>query len=304
MKVLVITGGTTSERQISLLSAQAVKKGLEEASHQVKLFDFKKGKISKNLVADFDVIFPLIHGKQGEDGSLYKELIKLGKPFVGCNPEASKKAFDKILSNRIFDQNNFPRPKWQIVRNTKDIKAFGFPCVLKAASGGSSKEVVILHSENDLKTSLVKKIFSLKDRFFVEELIEGTEITVPVFFNQALPVIEIIPPENGWFDYKNKYSGQSQEIINAPSISKAIQDRAQRIALEIHKMLGLSPYSRTDFIVADNTPYVLEVNPPCGVGLTSQSLFPKAAKAVGLTFPKLLDQIIKTAYEEKLSKTK
>ncbi|MBI2196768.1 ATP-grasp domain-containing protein [Candidatus Daviesbacteria bacterium] len=304
MKVLVITGGVTSERRISLMSAREVKKGLEKTGHRVKLYDFKKGKISKNLVKDFDVIFPLIHGKQGEDGSLYGSLIKLGKPFVGCSPQSTKKAFDKILSNRIFDQDNFPRPRWKIVKNVRDIKKFGFPCVLKAASGGSSKEIVILHSEKDLKKALVKRILSLKDKFLVEQLIKGTEITVPVLFNQALPVIEIIPPENGWFDYKNKYSGQSQEIVDAPSVDKRIKGYAQKIALEIHRNLNLSPYSRTDFIVADNTPFVLEVNPACGVGLTSESLFPKAAKAVGLTFPRLLDQIVKFAYADKISKTK
>ncbi len=300
MKILLVTGGTTSERRISLMSAKQVKKGLEESGHQVRLFDFKKGSAQlKNLVKDFDVVFPLIHGKQGEDGSLYKTLQKLGTPFVGCKPEATKKAFDKILSNNMFDQEKLPRPKWKIVKNIDDIKKFGFPCVLKAASGGSSREVAILHSEKNTKKKLVRKILSLKDRFFVEQLINGTEITIGVFSNHALPVIEIIPPVGGWFDYQNKYSGQSREIVGAPSVDEKTKKLAQQIALKIHKKFNLSPYSRTDFIVLDNTPYVLEVNPPCGVGLTSQSLFPKAAAAIGLTFPKLLDKIVKLAYENK-----
>ncbi len=297
MKILIVTGGTTSERRISFMSAQQVKKGLEESGHKVKLYDLKKGKVSKNLVKDFDVIFPLIHGKQGEDGTLYQSIINTGKPYVGCDPEATKKAFDKIISNKFFDQNNFPRPKWKIVKSIEDIMKFGFPCVLKAASGGSSREVVILRSEKDTKQSLVKKVLSLKDVLFVEQFIKGIEITVSVLFNQPLPVLEIIPPHGGWFDYKNKYSGESQEIVHAPSVDKEIQILAQQIALEIHKKFNLSPYSRTDFIVSNNIPYVLEVNPPCGVGLTSQSLLPKEATAAGISFPELLDKLVKAAYK-------
>lgn len=295
MKVLIITGGTTSERRISFMSAGEVKKGLEKSGHKVKLYDLKKGKVSKNLVKEFDVIFPLIHGKQGEDGTLYQSLINTGKPYVGCDPRSTKKAFDKILSNKFFDQNNFPRPKWRIVKSLEDITKFGFPCVLKAASGGSSREVVILNSEKDTKKRLVKKILSLKDILFVEKFIKGTEITVGILFNKALPVIEIVPPNGGWFDYKNKYSGEAKEIVNAPSVDEKTKSLAQQIALEIHKKLGLSPYSRIDFIVSDNIPFILEVNPPCGVGLTSESVFPKAAQAAGISFPELLDKLVKSA---------
>lgn len=304
MKILIVTGGTTSERAISLLSAKQVKKGLEENNHQVKLFDLKKGLLTQNLVKNFDVIFPLIHGKEGEDGSLYKAIIKLKKPYVGCKPESSKIALDKILLNKLCDENKIPKPKWRIVKNIADIKKFGFPSVLKATSGGSSKEVIILNSAKDLNKALVKKILSLKDRFLVEKFLPGIEITVGILFNKALPVIEIVPPKKGWFDYKNKYSGESQEIIGAPSLNEQTKKQSQQIALEINRKLNLFPYSRTDFIVVDNIPYVLEINPPCGVGLTTQSLLPKAAKAANYTFSKALDQMVKIAYEQKIPQTK
>ncbi|MBI2017838.1 ATP-grasp domain-containing protein [Candidatus Daviesbacteria bacterium] len=303
-KILVITGGTSSERKISLISAENVKKGLEEVGYQqavssaykVKLFDLKKGFSElKKISQDFDLIFPVIHGKEGEDGTLYTFLKKLNKPFVGCGPKSTEIAFDKILFNQFCDQNEIPKPEWKVVKNTLDIKKFGFPCVLKAARGGSSKEVVILLSEKDLKNPLVKKIFSLDDYFLVERYVKGIEITVGVFSNQALPVIEIIPPDKGWFDYKNKYSGESKEIVGAPSLDEKTKNRAQQIALKLHQTLSLNPYSRTDMIVLNNTPFVLEVNPPCGVGMTSQSLMPKAAQAFGLEFPQLLDKIIKSA---------
>lgn len=300
MKILIVTGGTSSERRISLMSAKQVKKGLIEAGHKVKMYDLKKGPVTKTLVEDIDVIFPVMHGRQGEDGSLYKSFIKLGKPYVGCTPKSSHTALDKIIFNRICDQQKIRKPEWKIVKNIDDIKKFGFPCVLKAATGGSSREVVILQSEKELKKALVKKIFSLKDRFLVERFIKGVEVTVGVMFNQALPLLEIVPPPSGWFNYTNKYNGQSKEIVGAPSLDNKTKKLLQQITLKINKLVNLYPYSRTDFMVADNTPYVLEVNPPCGVGLTAQSLLPKQAAAVGHTFPKFLDKMVKLAYAKKV----
>lgn len=297
MRVLIITGGSSSERKISFMSAKNVKEGLEEKGHRVKLYDFKKGKDKlKELVKEVDIIFPVIHGKEGEDGTLYDLLKKFGIPFVGCEPRSSEIAFDKILFLKFCDKIKIPHPQWRIVKNTLDIKKFGFPSVLKAARGGSSKEVIILLSEKDLKKPLVKKILSLDDNFLVESYVKGVEITVAVFFNKALPIIEIIPPEKGWFDYENKYNGKTQEIVGAPSLNEKNKRKAQEIALKIHKALQLDPYSRTDLIISDSTPKVLEVNPQNGVGMTKESLLPKAAKAVGISFPKLLDKIIKMSY--------
>jgi len=299
MKVLIITGGSTSERKISLISANNVKGALEEKGHKVKLFDFKKGVSNlKEIARDIDVIFPILHGKEGEDGTLYSFLKKLGKPFVGSNPKSSETAFDKILFNKFSDKNKIPKPSWEVVKNIQDIKKFGFPSVLKAARGGSSKEVVILLTEKDLKNPLVEKILNLDDNFLIEEYVNGIEITVAVFNNQALPVIEIIPPSSGWFDYKNKYSGESKEIVGAPSLDEKTKKTAQKIALKIHGLLNLNPYSRVDMIVSNNIPLVLEVNPQNGVGMTSVSLMPKAAKAVGIDFPQLLDKIINLALKD------
>ncbi len=126
-------------------------------------------------------------------------------------------------------------------------------------------------------------------------MIKGLEITVGILNEKALPVVEIIPPENGWFDYKNKYSGKSKEIPFAPSVNKKIQGLVQEISLKIHKSLKLGSFSRSDFIVRSNIPYILEVNTPGGVGLTSRSLFPKAARAEGISFPRLVDTLVKLA---------
>lgn len=296
MKVLIVTGGNSSERKISFLSAKNVKGALEKKKHKIKLFDLRKGfKVLGSEIEKYDVIFPILHGTEGEDGSLYIFLIKYGKPFVGCSPKSTKIASDKILSNKFCDKYKIPRPRWKIIKNLKDIKRFGFPCVLKAAKGGSSLEVMILKSERDLNKKLAKKILNLNNSFLVETYIPGTEVTVGVFNNKALPVIEIVPPEGEWFDYKNKYSGRTQEIINAPSLDEKTKKLTQKIALKIHKTMQLGPYSRTDFMILGNNPIVLEVNPPCAVGLTLESLVPKAAKATGINFPEFCETLIKTA---------
>lgn len=303
MRILIITGGTTSERKISLISAGEVKKGLEEAGHEPQLFDLKKGfPALKKLFPKFDVFFPVLHGEEGEGGSLQKFLAESKTKYVGGNPEGFRKGWFKISFKKFCEKNKITTSPWKVVKNLGEIKDFGFPSVLKSSNGGSSREVVILKSAQDLKTKACQKLVDSGYDLFVEKYLPGVEITVAIFNNQALPVIEITPPENGWFDYKNKYSGVTQEIPHAPSLDKKLKKLVQEIALKIHQKLKLGQYSRIDFIVSNNIPYVLEINTI--PGLTSESLFPKAALAVGIPFPKLLDKMIELAYANKIFKTK
>lgn len=273
-----------------------VAKALRKNGHDVTTFDFRKGypRLSK-IISKFDVVFPVMHGKEGEDGALYQFLRSRKKSFVGSDPKGAKIAFDKMLFKKYCGKKHIATPDYRIVKNKKDIVQFGFPSVFKAASGGSSIEVVLLHSKKDLASARIKDILKLPDSFFVEKLIDGVEITMGVLLGRVLPVIEIIPPENSWFDYKNKYSGRSNEIAFAPSLNKDIQRRAQKIALQVHQDLKLGSYSRTDAIVKGNKIYVLETNTPGGVGLTPQSLLPKAAKAIGISFNQLVEKMLKGA---------
>ena len=274
------------------MSAEEVRKGLEKSGHRVKLYDLKSGKITKNLVKNFDVVFPVVHGEEGEGGELQKSLSVLGIPFVGGSWKGFKKGWYKIPFKKFCKENNILTPLWSKISNQKDIIKFGFPSVLKSSTGGSSKEVVILNSKKDLKKT--KRLLKSDLPLFVERYIPGTEVTVAILNNEALPVIEIIPPNGGWFDYKNKYSGETKEIINAPSLSQKLKKLVQKIALQIHQKLDLGPYSRIDFIISGNMPYVLEINTI--PGLTSKSLFPKSAQSAGITFPKLLDNIIRLTF--------
>lgn len=300
MKVLVITGGTSSERKISLISAHNVKKGLEEAGYKVKLFDLKKGYTElKKHIQDFDVIFPVIHGEEGEGGKLQAFLEKLKKPFVGGDPNGFKMGWFKIPFKNWCDKNKILTSFWNIVTNKEDVLKFGFPCVLKASSGGSSREVEILKQKKDLKNYSTKKLLKSNLDLFVERFLPGIEVTVGILGNRALPVVEIIPPKGSWFDYQNKYSGATPEIVNAPSVKPNLRKKIQAIAVKIHRSFNLGPYSRIDFIVSDNKPYVLEINTI--PGLTSQSLLPKAAAAMGISFPILLERTIKLSLKNSKS---
>lgn len=301
MKILIVTGGSSSERKISLISAKNVKEALEKIGHSVSLFDLKKGLASlKKIVKNFDVVFPVLHGEEGEGGSLQQNLSKLKVPYVGGDPKGFREGWFKVSFKKWCEKNNITSSPWKKIKNVKDVLKFGFPSVLKSTNGGSSKEVVILKSEEDLKSTFTKNLLESRDELFVERFLPGVEITVAVLNDKALPIIEIIPPKGAWFDYKNKYSGGTKEIPNAPSVSGSIQKQAQEVAEQIHKKLRLGQYCRIDFIISDGKPYVLEINTI--PGLTSESLFPKAAKAVRISFPELMDRLVKLAYGSKISK--
>lgn len=292
MRVLLVTGGSSSERKISFMSAKNVREGLEEAGYLVKVFDFKKGKVQlKKLIKKIDIVFPVIHGEEGEGGSLQQFLSKIKIPFVGGDPKGFKNGWYKISFKEYCDKNKILTPNWRTIKRSQDVLKFGFPSVLKSSSGGSSKEVAILKSKQDLEINFSKKLLKSGLPLFVEKYLGGIEVTAGILGNKALPIVEIVPPKGGWFDYKNKYWGKTKEIPNAPSVSSKIQKLIQKIALKIHKHFNLGPYSRIDFIVSGGKPYVLEINTI--PGLTSESLLPKAAEAVGISFSNLLDKIIK-----------
>ncbi len=297
MNILIVTGGTSAERKISFMSAKAVKEALLQNNHQIKVYDLKKGyKNIKKLSKKIDVIFPIIHGEEGEGGKLNQFLQSVKRPFIGGDWKGYKKGWYKISFKKFCEQHDIPTAQWKKVKTKEDIIKFGFPSVLKSSAGGSSREVAILKSKEDLKSYLMNKLLKSKLALFVEEFLPGVEITVAVLQNQALPVIEIIPPEGGWFDYKNKYWGRVKEIPHAPSLDEKTRKLAQNFSLKIHKYFKLGQFSRTDFIVSNNKVYALEVNTI--PGLTSSSLFPKAALAAGIEFPDLLNKILKLAMEK------
>lgn len=295
MRILILTGGNSSERKISFLSARNVKKALLENNHKVKIYDLKNGYLPiKKLSEKFDVFFPVLHGEEGEGGILHKFLSTLDKPIVGTrNYKDMQKAWYKIPFKKFCDENKIKTAKWKIVKNDNDVISFGFPSVLKTSSGGSSREVVILNSKKDLEKKDFRKIMKLKLPVFVEKYEQGIEVTCGIINNKALPLLEIVPTKDSWFSYKTKYDNTTKEIPFAPSLDKKMQEKVQKLALKIFNSFDLGSYCRIDFIVSNNVPYVLELNTI--PGMTAGSLLPKQAKAAGISFNKMIDLLLKSA---------
>lgn len=296
MKVLLITGGISSERKISLISGKQVKNALVKNSHNVRVYDLKKGyKGIKKLSKGVDVIFPVLHGEEGEGGKLHKFLSSLNIPFVGGNWKSFRKGWYKIPFKEYCDKSGINTSPWKIVKDISDVLDFGLPCVVKSSNGGSSREVAILNSIKNLNSSKVQGLLKSGNQLLVEQYLVGIELTVAILGKEALPVLEIIPPEGKWFDYKNKYSGETKEIPYAPSLTKEERKLVEETALNIHQSLNMGDYSRIDFIFSNRKPYVLEINTI--PGLTPTSLFPKAALASGLNFNELVEKLIFLAIE-------
>jgi D-alanine-D-alanine ligase len=295
VRILIITGGDSSEREVSLSSAKNVEEALIENGHNVKLYDLNQGYDPLNeLSKEFDVLFPVLHGEEGEGGKLHKFLDKLGKPIVGTrNYKGMEAGWYKIPFKQYCDENGIPTADWKEVKTENDIIEFGFPSVLKASNGGSSREVVILNSGDDLELETAKELLAMEKNLFVERYLAGIEATVGILNGEALPVVEIVPPEGEWFSYENKYTSRTKEIPFAPSIDQQIQKQIQEISVQVHNNFILGSYSRIDFIISDNAPYALEINTI--PGLTSESLLPKAAKAAGLSFNEFIKELVKKA---------
>jgi D-alanine-D-alanine ligase len=297
MNVIVLAGGNSDEREVSLRSGAAVAEALKKSGHLVEVLDTEVGIESlTSQLTTADVVFPALHGVGGEDGSLQKFLENVEIPFVGSGSEASALTFDKARFDKFMRENNITTPELQVV----DFSAYlasGLikkPYVLKPVDGGSSIDTFIVRDTSNPQSDAIKRAFGVHKQLGLQTLIEGPEITVAVLGDEPLPVIEIIPPTGGEFDYENKYNGATQEICPPEHISVEDQRRAQEIALKVHMLSKCRDLSRTDIIIgADGTHYVLEINTI--PGLTNQSLLPKAAAEAGYSMENLCDKLVQMA---------
>lgn len=293
MLILVLGGGNSPERDVSLRSSKAVSKALVEAGFHVQQFDPKDGLDVLKTLPKNTIIFPILHGAEGEDGQVQKILEAHGLAFLGSGSESSKNSFDKALARKILEDNGIKMPKSEIVtRETyKNSVLAKKPHVLKVLRGGSSIGTYLVYEPAVADQAKIEEVFSLDTEALVEELIMGVEITVPILDGKALPVIEIVPPEGGEFDYDNKYNGRSQEICPAKSISNEKQKEAQAISEKVYKILGCRHFSRVDIMV-DKTGQLFVLENNTLPGMTEQSLFPLSAKVAGMEMPLLMKKFV------------
>ena len=306
-KVLVLMGGISTEREVSLRSGAAVAEALAKKDYEVKTLDITKESIGQIQEINPDVVFIALHGKGGEDGCIQGMLEWMGYPYTGPGVAASAICMDKILTKKILVNKNIKTPEFMEFDSAEStseqiekeiLKNFSLPVVLKASCQGSSIGVSIVGNEKELSKE-ISEIIKYGDSILVEAFVEGTEVTVPIIGNnelKAFPVIEITS-ENEFYDYQSKYTqGMCQHIIPARIDEKTYKE-TEKVALDAYKALGCKGLSRVDIIIdKENVPYVIEVNTV--PGMTSMSLFPDSARYAGMEFPELLDEIVKLALEK------
>jgi len=306
MRLALIAGGKSSEREVSLKSGAQVFAALDQSKYDIRRYDPLTD--LARLVADapeLQVALIIMHGRGGEDGAMQGFLDLLEIPYQGSGVLASALAMNKELSKALYQMTGLRVPNAmafsrQIAPSPQEIEAtLGLPVVIKPTTEGSSIGISLARTLTELRKGLAEA-FRYDPHVLVEEFIQGTEITGAVLGNttaQALPLVEIIPADRyTFFDYDAKYQpGASNEICPA-RLDPELTERAQTCALKAHQALGCRGYSRTDMIVREDKIYVLETNTI--PGMTATSLFPQAAKAAGLEFPALLDKLISLALEK------
>jgi D-alanine-D-alanine ligase len=290
-RVLVLQGGDSSEREVSLRSAANVVRQLETLGYPVTVADPASEDFDlAKLTADCDVVLPILHGAGGEDGVLQRQLETLGVPFLGAGSAACELTFDKAAYRKFITGQGIWMAEGEIV-NREQFQASRLrqaPYVLKPIDGGSSVDTVILHElAAEPSPAYFDDLFARYGTMLLEELIEGQELTVGVLGDTPLPIILIVPPSDETFDYENKYNGRTQEIVNPKQVAPEVQKNAQTLALQLHRLTGCRHLSRSDMIATpDGKLYVLETNTI--PGLTEQSLFPKMAAATGMDIAALV----------------
>jgi len=307
-RICLLFGGCSSEREISISSADAVYEALNKDKYEILRYDARDDlqKFINDIFAKkFDLVFPILHGPFGEDGKLQGMLDILDMPYIFSKTLASALAMDKHKS-KLIARNIGLQIVPDIVLKQSDnysikeiVDILSLPIVVKPNEMGSSIGMTIVKDQEKLAEG-IKKGFKYDSIIILEKFIKGRELTVAVFGNNpptALPVVEIVPKISKWFDYKAKYEvGGSDEICPA-KIPDDIRKRTQELSIKIFKAIGCKDLVRVDFIwdTKNNKLYFLELNTI--PGMTKISLVPKAVKAAGMEFGEFLDKLIKCATE-------
>lgn len=348
MKIVVLAGGLSTERAVSLVTGSSVCRALRENGHRAILVDLFLGleEVPEDLETLFDapdglcpeakietkapdlaavrasrrdqsgrlfgpnvlelceaadIVFLGLHGQDGEDGRVQATFDLLGIKYTGGGYLASGLAMDKAMTKRMMDAAGIPTPKWRLLEyGAADVDRLTaelpMPCVIKTTTGGSSLGVFLPEDRAALKDALIR-VQGFSGQVLAEERVYGRELTVAVLGDRALPAVEILPAEKD-FDYAAKYqAGGAREICPAP-ITAEEQREAGELALKLHRTLGLEVYSRTDFILdGEGRFWCLEVNSL--PGMTSASLVPKEAAAIGMTYNQLCEEIVQQSYRLK-----
>jgi len=334
VKIAVLMGGTSAERDVSLATGSEIARALQARAHQVIAIDaadgrpiplagterppataigseppdhgelvrLESGSLVRRLeqvpqLADTEVVFVALHGGAGEDGRVQALLDLVGIPYTGSGPLGSALAMDKLVTKDLFVSSGIPTPAWlvgPVSRAEVEEALGGFPVVVKPSHEGSTVGVSVVRDPDDLAAA-IEAAGRFQGPVLLERFIPGRELAVGVLGDEALPIVEI-RPKHEIYDYECKYTkGMSEYEVPAP-IGEAPTRAVQDLAVRAHRVLRLSAYSRVDFRLDENgAPWCLEANSL--PGMTATSLLPKAARAVGVPFEELCERIVRLALE-------
>ncbi|WP_096200968.1 D-alanine--D-alanine ligase family protein [Bacillus sp. FJAT-45350] len=305
MKIAVLYGGTSAEREVSLSSGKGIIAALEKKGHDVIGIDFHPDRINEILSLDVDIVYIGLHGRFGEDGRIQGLLDMVGLPYVGSGVLGSALAMDKAKAKHFFQREGIRVAKERVLykHNYKKDAAeinFPFPAVVKPNQEGSTIGITFANNQEELKQG-IEAAFKHDDTVLVEEFVSGREVTVAVLGQKgeekALPVVEIVS-KNTYYDYEAKYApGMSEHIVPA-QFKAEVTESLQKNAVLAHQSLGCDVYSRVDFIVpTDGTePVILEVNTL--PGMTPTSLYPDAAREYGLSYEEMIETFVQLSFKK------
>ena len=296
LNITVMLGGPSAEREVSLRSGAAVAKALRSLGHEVRELDPRDE--SWVLPQKTDVVFLVLHGTYGEDGTIQRRLDELGAVYTGCGAGASRIAFDKVLTKQCCLKAGIPTAKFLVVNSagTPWPKDWQPPLVVKPVRQGSSVGLQFVERVGDWQNALTEAL-KFDSEVLVEEKITGRETTVGILGGGPLPVVEV-RPKVGSYDYRNKYTTGCTDYFCPAPFDAATTKRIQDAALGAFKAVGGRDYVRVDVMVrANGEPVVLEVNTL--PGMTETSLLPKAAAAAGLNYAQLCQRMVDLALKRK-----
>lgn len=302
MKVGVIMGGISSEREISLNSGESILENIDKNKYDVVkiVIDKKEDIINKVREEKIDFALLALHGQFGEDGTVQSVLQVLDIPYSGCGPLSSAACMDKDMSKSLLKAAGIRTAPWINLRSVEEIdyeeiEELGYPVVIKPTHGGSSVATFIIKEKNEVLHA-VEEGFKWDSEVMIEKFIKGEEITCPVFGDEMYPVVAI-KPNSEFFDYEAKYKdgGADEFVIN---LEEELHNEVEKMALDTYRALKCAVYARVDMIVTeDKVPYILEVNTL--PGMTKNSLFPKSAAGKNISYSGLIDDIIEASLKEK-----
>lgn len=304
INVLVLMGGLSEEREVSLRSGAGVYDALKKVGYQAKTLDLNRDNLDQIKDMNPDVVFIALHGKYGEDGTVQGYLDILGIPYTGSGVETSAICMNKGTTKKILVYEGIPTADFVIVKQSEYnlnqnllqiVEKLGLPLVVKAATQGSSIGVYIVKNQAEL-ASAIEAAFAYDQEVVIEGFIDGPQLTVSVVGNEdplVLPIIEITAA-NEFYDYESKYTpGMCEHLIPA-RISSALETQVMEISKKVYTSFKCRGYARVDFMIdKDDNPYVLEINTI--PGMTAMSLVPDAARAAGISYEELVDRITRLA---------